>query len=153
MNNSWEYPQTAHHKRRAKTRRTFHTPDWFMQCGLQLFSGGVNHLEQPRTHARTHTHTHTRTNKQGMCVRANCRVGVGQGASVTVRVWVSLQACRQFFLLYTLPVYYNPGNFRKRLIFVLFVNSWNLLKSIALIYILFKFSGLKCTVKRSNLWN
>ena len=27
--------------------------------------------------------------------------------------------------------YCNPGNFRKRLIFVLFVNSWNLLKLIA----------------------
>ena len=43
-----------------------------------------------------------------------------------------------------LVVYCNPGNFRKRLVFVLFVNSWNLLKFIA-------YYRLKCTVKRSNL--
>ena len=30
--------------------------------------------------------------------------------------------------------YCNPGNFRKRLIFVLFVNSWNLLKLIVYLY-------------------
>ena len=44
--------------------------------------------------------------------------------------------------------YCNPGNFRKRLVFVLFVSSWSLWKLIAL-YILIKFPGYKCTVKRS----
>ena len=36
-----------------------------------------------------------------VCVRANCHVGVGQGARASVRVCVSMQACRHFvFCLY-----------------------------------------------------
>ena len=38
---------------------------------------------------------------------------------------------RKAFVHFSFSLSCNPGNFRKRLIFVLFVNSWNLLKLIA----------------------
>ena len=59
--------------------------------------------------------------------------------------WSPSVALSFFFFAYC-----NPGNFRKRLFFVLFVSFWNLWKVIALILI--NFTWLKCTVKRSQLW-
>ena len=44
----------------------------------------------------------------------------------------------------------NPGNFRERLSFVLFVNSYSL-EFMKINSLLIKFPGLKCTVKRSHL--
>ena len=61
----------------------------------------------------------------GSCVRASV-------TEARVTVYVCVHMPRKFVCeRKVVNAYCNPGNFCKRLIFVLFVNSWNLWKSIA----------------------
>ena len=75
-------------------------------------------------HTHTHTHTHTRTHTHKDTHRHAHTHTHTHTLGRTHTHTVALGNCVFF-------IYCNPGNFRKRLIFVLFVNSWNLWKLIA----------------------